>query len=296
MAADNAWLNTPIGTPGHLLHHMNAMGGHHQRVARAVAGGALHIAACFMRSDSADQVAALSGVAATTSNVAYAMGVVDSLGTGTNTLVAQPGAAGWRWGAHPDTVYLNASPHPGGARRSLAELADFLAHEGIHAADRIGPGDWESYATEFRAYWIMGVGAGLSTAFDPTMSGFGPKAPRARAIFDHLYGNSTYPFVKPAYDSNAGGFRERVDNYLFPDGINLTLSPQLADLRAEIESYAPGPGRFAAKRTAIMTKYSRCTAGDQAEIHNNRDWRDLVELKFTGAERTDIKTVLGIPQ
>jgi hypothetical protein len=45
-----------------------------------------------------------------------------------------------------------------------------------------------------------------------------------------------------------------------------------------------------------MTKYSRCTAGDQAEIHNNRDWRDLVELKFTGAERTDIKTVLGIPQ
>lgn len=296
MAVDNAWLNAPIATAGHLLHHMNAMGGNHARVARAVAGGALRIAACFMRSDSADAVTALGG--STTTQVAYAMGVVDPIGTATNTLVAQPGAAGWRWGAHPNTVYLNASPHPGGARRSLAELADFLAHEGIHAADRTGSGsgDWESYVTEFRAYWIMGTGAGSATAFDPTMSGIGPKAPRARVIFEHLYGNSTYPFVKPAYDANAAGFRERADNYLFPDGINLALSPQLADLRAEIEGYTGAAGTFPAKRAAVSTKYTACPPGDKNEVHNNRDWRDLVEQKFAGAERTDIKTLLGIPQ
>jgi hypothetical protein len=306
MAADNAWLNTPIATAGGLLHHMVGKGGHYARVANGVATGALKVAACFVRSDSKDQVTALSGAAALDTQVAYAMGTVDPLGTGTNTLVAQPGANAWRWGAHPDTVFLNASPHPGSAgHRTLDDLADTLAHEGIHAADRdSGAGVWDSYATEFRAYWISGIGSGLSTAFDPTMSGLGPKSPRARAIFQHLYGNSTYPFVQPNYDANTGGFRERVDNYLFPDGINLTLSGELTALRSEIESYSGVAADYPAKKAAVIAKFGLCPAADQAQIRNNRDWRDLVEAKFTAratvgppasTERAEIKAALGIP-
>ena len=222
-------------------------------------------------------------------------GFVDPLGTAANTLVAVPGAAGWRWSAHPDTVYLNATPIPGGGHRTLDALADFLAHEGIHAADLIPPGTWNRYATEFRAYWIMGTGAGLSTAFDATMTGLGPKSPRARRIFDHLYGNSTYPFVKPAYDANDGGFREQADNYLFPDGINLTLSAQLTDLRTEIEGFT-GAG-FAAKKAAILAKYTACSPADASEIANNRTWRDLVESKFAvAAQRNQVKDALKIPR
>jgi len=40
-----------------------------------------------------------------------------------------------------------------------------------------------------------------------------------------------------------------------------------------------------------------CDATEKREITGNRDWRDLVEAKFTVAnERKDIKTVLAIPQ
>lgn len=297
MGNENTWLNEPIASAGHLLHHMVGMGGNHERVARAVAGGALKIRSCFVRSDSADQVTALAGNPVT--QVAYGMGVIDPLATRVNTLVAQPGAAGWRWSAHPDTVYLNVTPVPGGGRRSVADLAEFLAHEGIHAADRASGLDatWDSYATEFRAYWIMGVGSTESTAFDPTMSGIGPKARRARAVFGQVYGSPTYPTFKPAYDGNVNRFRERADSYLFPDGINLALSPQLADLRVTIEAYVSGVTVYATTKTAVTTKYAACIAGDQAEIHNNRMWRDLVEAKFlVAAEQLEIKTLLGIPR
>src|SRR5262249_13199166 len=150
----------------------------------------------------------------------------------------------------------------GGGHRTLAELGELLAHEGTHAADRDSgaPGEWDRYATEFRAYWIEGIGTGQPTAFDPTMSGLGPTAPRARAIFEFLYGSATYPFVKPAYDGNVAGFRERVDNYLFPDGINLTLSGTLTALRTEIETGTPvAPGAFAAKKAAVQAKFAGCT-------------------------------------
>jgi hypothetical protein len=299
MTADNAWLNGPIGTAGTLLHHMDAKGGHHRAVAQGVAAGALKVRACFMRSDSADQVTALSGAAAVSSKVAYAMGDVDAVGVAANTLIDVPGAAGWRWPAKPDTVFLNATPIPGGGHRTLDALGDFLAHEGIHAADRKSSGGntWDRYATEFRAYWVMGVGSGKSEAFDPSMSGLGPKSERSREIFKHLYGNSTYPFVKPSYDDNVAGFRVRVDNYLFPDGINLTLSGKLTDLRAEIESFSGVPATFPAKKAAITGKFAACAAPDKAEIKNNREWRVLVEQKFAvPLQRNQIKDALLIPR
>jgi hypothetical protein len=143
----------------------------------------------------------------------------------------------------------------------------------------------------------MGVGAGMSEAFDPTMSGLGPKTERARAIFNHLYGSSTYEFVKPDYDANVSRFREQVDNYLFPDGINLTLSAKLTDLRAEIESFTGAPGTFAAKKVAIVAKFATCAPADAAQIKSNREWRILVEQKFPIlAQRNQIKDALHIPR
>jgi len=143
----------------------------------------------------------------------------------------------------------------------------------------------------------MGVGAGLSEAFDATMSGLGPKTQRARAIFNHLYGSSTYSFVKPDYDGNVSQFRERVDNYLFPDGINLTLSAKLTELRAEIESFTGAPGTFPAKKTAIVAKFAACAPADAAQIKSNREWRILIEQKFpVSVQRDQIKDVLHIPR
>ncbi len=299
MARDNAVLNTPIGTPG-FLDHMDKSGNPlWQRVANAVNSHALKVEACFIRSDAVTWLTTHRHDPARLT--AYAMGQV----TDARTLVAAPGAAGWRWGAAADTVFLNVTPREG-HQRSFDEMAEFLAHEGIHAADRTEGGEWGRYTTEFRAYWVMGVGSGESTAFDPAMSGIGPKTPRARAIFNHLYGSSTYPFVKPAYDANTAGFREQVDNYLYPDGINLTLSGNLTALRTEIESYS-GSG-YSAKKAAVRVRFGACSAADRTEITSNRMWRDLVEEKFTGSVVTSwlppaterkadqIKDILGIPR
>src|SRR6202034_3083604 len=115
------------------------------------------------------------------------------------------------------------------------------------------------------------------------MSSLGPKSPRANRIFRHLYGSATYPYVQPNYDRNIDHFRERVDNLLHPDGINLTLSRPLADLRAEIESYVSSAAHYPPKKAAVLAKFAACSPDDRREITGNRAWRDLVEEKFRTA-------------
>jgi len=150
------------------------------------------------------------------------------------------------------------------------------------------------------------MGAALSTEFNPNLpETIGPRSERANAIFQHVYGSATYDWVKPAYDGNVGGFRDRVDAYLYPDGVNLLLSAHLADLRQEIESFAVGAA-FDAKRAAITAAFGICDATEKREIAGNRVWRELVEAKFPGVAapigggaptpRADqIKAILGIP-
>lgn len=303
LALDNTALNEPIGIPGTFLFDMVTAappGSPQALVAHAAATGSIKVQSCIVRSDSAAWLRAKGHDP--TKQVAYALGQLDDA----HTMAERPGAAGWRTPMFPDTVFLNLTPNTHlPAKRTHAEMAELLTHEGIHALDRIPPGNWGSYIAEFRAYWVMGLGAGLSTAPDPKMSNIGPKSPRARAIFEHLYGSPTYPFVRTDYDANMAGFRAKVDAYLYPDGINLALSTQLADLRKEIESYT-GWG-FSAKKAAISARFAACSAADRAQITNNREWRDLVEEKFTGTivvwemppklkrEKDEIKALLGIP-
>lgn len=305
--ADNKWLNTAIGTAGGLLHHMDTAygaGSIEQRVARAVAAGAFTLKACTVRSDSRTVVVGAGKDPG--EQVAYALGAIDaSPGPLPNTLIAGPGADWYRVGGG---VYLitRDSTHTG-PRKPLAALAQGLKHEGIHAVDRELPAavagdDWPDYVAEFRSYWVEGRGAALSTAVDPTMDNRGPKSARSRDIFEFLYTdmNATYPFVKEDYDSNANGFRDKVNNYVYPDGINLILSGKLTALRTEIDSFSGLPADYPAKKAAIQAKFAALVPGtDDAElreIRGNRDWRDLVESKFpVAANRTEIKGILGIP-
>jgi hypothetical protein len=302
LASDDVLLNQPIGTPGTFLFDMSstaAAGSAQALVAQAAATGAIKVKSCIVRSDSAMWLKAKGKDPS--KQVAYALGQLDDA----HTMAERPGAIGWQVPTIPDTVFLNLTPntHNPGTKRGHAEMTGLLTHEGIHAADRAPGGHWGDYLREFRAYWVMGVGSGLSTAPDPSMSNLGPKSPRARAIFNHLYGNPTYPFVKTDYDPNVAGFREKVDNYLYPDAINLALSITLSALRKEIESYT-GTG-YAIKKALVTAKFAACTPDDKEQIKRNREWRDLVETKFTGTvsiswrktepEKDQIKTLLGIP-
>ena len=70
---------------------------------------------------------------------------------------------------------------------------------------------------------------------------------------------------------------------------------ELDALRVEIESYTGAP--FAAKRAAIVAKVAGLSAVDKDELRKRRDWRNLVEGKFTTvSEADDIKALLGIPR
>lgn len=206
---------------------------------------------------------------------------------------------GWLWGSliFGGTHALNALFLPPDQRATylavgvpfITVLGSGLGHLGSHDA-------WDEYQREFRAYWIEGKGAGLAEDQMSTAPPRGPRSARANAIFTFLYGNPAYPYVQPAYDANTNGFREKVDAYFHPDGVNLTLSMLLFDLQREVESYT-GTG-FAAKRTAIQAKYALLPVGgpERWEVHAQNQWRRLVEAKFTNSiERSQIFTDLGVP-
>lgn len=297
--ADYAILNSVA--PGSILADMTARGGQAARISNSIQAGFIKLEPFMIRADAATFVAAHGSDPHV--NTAYLMGhtAVDDA----HTLIAQTGADGWRWSSVPDTIFINLTPslNNPAAKRSNASVIGTVTHESVHALDRrpSSSSTIERYKTEFRAYWMDGTfdnrpnGTPRSTAFDPTMSNRGPKSEKARAIFNHMYGSPTYPFVKPAYDANTDHFREQVDAFIIPDGINLIVSSNLERLRDAIAHFT-GVG-FAAHRAHILSLYNAAamTAEDRREISGNRAWRDLVESKYTGANRTTIKNDLHIP-
>jgi hypothetical protein len=129
----------------------------------------------------------------------------------------------------------------------------------------------------------------------------GPKSPRARAIFQHLYDD--YDYVQPAYDNNTDGFRDEVDQYVIPDGLNLIVSVRLEALRKLVAGFdGSNFPDFRAKVQAFTgigppPPEGEFTIDDRAAIASSRAWRDLVNAKVPGAaHRAAIKTDLGIPQ
>ena len=223
-----------------------------------------------------------------------------------NTLVGEPGAIGWYWNnsRFRSTIFINLTPsmeHPG-TKRDNKDIIELITHEAIHALDR-GPGtkstsDFENYRSEFRAYWNEGNADidKLSTAYDKTMDNRGPKSPRARAIFEHMYGNPTYPFVKKNYDKNKRGFRDKVNAYLFPEGINLIGSHRLENLRKEIAGYRGKTKKQFRDHFLYLAISTIFLSKDEInEIKGNRSWKKLVEKTYWGKQEKEVKNLLKIP-
>jgi hypothetical protein len=201
-----------------------------------------------------------------------------------------------------------------GAKRPDAEVMEFAIHEGTHAVDEWDlTTDAENYRSEFRAYWNQGlfgppdvqicpVGAVncFDATIDPTMSPPGPKSPRARKIFEHVY--ASYDFVRTAYDNNTNGFREMADNYTHPEGLNLNFSRGLDALQKKIRTYTVPT--FPALHTTVKgfmgigppPPSGVLTAGEQAEVASQRSWGLLIDREVAvAAHRTALKTTLNIP-
>jgi len=307
-AADEAHLHD--ASPPGLLGKMKAQGGVAANVAEAISTGKITLHALTTRHDSAAFVASSTGAANVMLN-----GYFEGL-TYATSFTAQIGAAGFTLPSG-DIVVNRTTDVISLSKRDDDEIIMLVVHESVHHMD-VRPAadtDIERYKTEFRAYWMDGrygppnaptcagaPGTCFGTTYDGSMAPPGPKSPRARKIFDDLYGDATYDFVKPAYDKNTSGFREQVDNYLIPDGINLIASGRLDSLRAVIEGW-PGTGfpAFRAKVQGYMAIGPPPAAGvltsdERHEISSNRSWRDLVERKVADhTQQGQIKSDLNIP-
>jgi hypothetical protein len=239
-----------------------------------------------------------------------------------HTIVLGTGAGGWRiQGGHPayagTFILLSRTPDVTLAvpRRPDAELQTYAVHESTHFMDRgHGPGPIEQYKTEFRAYWMdgrfgppdqaAGGPGGFDAVFDATIRPPGPKSPRANRIFHETYdAPRLYPYCQPNYDANTNHFREEVDSYLVPDGINLILGARLESLR--IQFLAGIAGNFAVFRTQVQGFFGVgaapaagvLSAAEKTFITQSRAWRDQVDnlVGATPAQKAQLKTDMGIP-
>jgi hypothetical protein len=322
LSADKLFLNTatpspPIPASGtgtvvdEMIHHGTPQSA---RIAQTVLAGTIVLEPMIIRPDSADflatQVAAghnrWSAVPSTHVIFALTDSPLDAapLADPSNSVEESPRVGAIQWN---NKVYIHLTTSLGPPSVRLANFASIIGtivHEAVHLVDiRPGSGtEIERYRTEFRAYWMDGERDHLGSAFDPAMDNFGPRSEKSRAIFEHLYRSATYDFVKDNYDPNTRGFRDQVNAYIVPDGINLLVSQKLEEIRSAIVGFSSSYG--AAQRTRINDLYNGnvaagiavANADERREISGNQAWRSLVErMGFSAADLTDIKNDLGIP-
>lgn len=289
--ADNTELNDPA--TGKLLDTMINKGGQAKRTAESILAGVIKLEPLLLRPDSSAYVTTSGGNSR--EEVGYLAGYSD---LAAESLVGPPNAVGMRIHSRAGMVYVNRTLSIATKKtRPIKEMMDFVVHESVHLLDeRPNPSGFiEKYKTEFRAYWMEGdpVRDKLSTAFDPSMDNKGPKSAKARDIFEYLYFSTTYSFVKQQYDSKRD-FREEVNRYIFPDGINLIVSVRIENLRKAVYAYAGTA--FDVHKREITGLYGLTKPEDKTEISGNRMWQDLVEKKYTDpVELKEIKTILNIP-
>jgi hypothetical protein len=313
--------------PSGLLGKMSARGGIPANVSEAVRAGRLTLRALTERHDSGAFVEAKLHKP-DPKQVGYFAG--PTYGPGDSMSFVDVPADAFRLPSFgPRFIVVNRTPNLRTPERKRSDdtIIQLLVHEAVHALD-VRPGEnapLERYKTEFRAYWMdahLGpplegscpedqkperctelTGSCLDTSYCAELTPPGPKTPRSRSIFNHLYGSPTYDFVKKNYDKNVDGFRRAVDQYVIPDGIDLIVSIRLDDLRILIDGWnGRGYADFRLRVRAFVRPdgsappHGRLSEEEKVQVRGNRAWRNLVERKIEHvAQQRQIKRDLGIP-
>jgi hypothetical protein len=184
-----------------IVGQLNKMGAQEKRLAEAMSKGIIDVQPMVMRHDSAAYVTAKQG-APDPSSVGYFSGTVED---DAHSFVDQTNTNGVTAEFQKVLVKRTFDVRAGAAgKQPDDEIISVLVHEAVHALDAPY---WQSsfdpidkYKTEFRAYWMDGgfgppdkpicpvpANGCRPAVVDPTMAAPGPKSPRARAIFKHLY-------------------------------------------------------------------------------------------------------------
>ena len=151
-----------------------------------------------------------------------------------------------------------------GSERYLRDV--LLTHEAQHGLDRHedepgGHGNpdtsplaaWNSYKTEFRAYWITNEYDSHSTRLVTAAAPW--RSDKQYAIFNHMYTSSTYAFVATHWDADAAlpdgrRFRVAIQDYAVPEGVDLINSIRIDDFYTLLGAASRRTGRPRPRRSA----------------------------------------------
>jgi hypothetical protein len=181
-----------------------------------------------------------------------------------------------------------------------------LKHETQHAADLHGNTDLERYKSEFRAYWL---GSGEFNSESPTAHvhhlGWTWTA-RQWAIFDDMYNDPTYGYVKTAWDAENAehdrtkrSFQNDVIAFARPESINPENSIRVDDFHQAVQAAshadcaADSAAHPNAKVTAVRTALAALDAADRADIKASAAFDATLAAQLSGAVLTDVRAALA---
>lgn len=212
-------------------------------------------------------------------------------------------AGGWNIGPQKLIAVVDAS------EMDKKEFYGTLRHEAQHATDDHGNSAWESYQTEFRAYfyqnnWDESPPFGhsfWSRTFEDTVAGRNVQFQTGLQleIFKGLYNEpGLYPYVKNAWDNDIAGFRAQVIGYSTPDtlAINKYNSIRIQNFNQAIAAL---PGGINDKNDVNVTNLynfiadpSRLQKDEAGYILDNTLIMQNIESKLTGLALFKIKMAL----
>jgi hypothetical protein len=211
-------------------------------------------------------------------------------------------------------ISVQSSPTVDGFQDSAGHLAEMestigqgrdyllgvLMHEVQHDADAHGGGALERYKTEFRAYWL---GSKEFNTLSPKRWVWRMGADwtaRQFGIFQHLYTDPVYAYVKTAWDAEAAlpaaarVFRKGVLDFRLPASINQNNSIRIVDLSTALtvttfadcaaDTVAAPNANVAAVRAAALA----LQPGDRRDVAASGPMQRLIRAHLRGRPLTQI--------
>jgi hypothetical protein len=185
-------------------------------------------------------------------------------------------------------------------------LWSVLKHEIQHASDDHGDTDLEGYKTEFRAYWL---GSGEYNALSPTrrVMHMGHEwNERQWAIFDRMYNDPTYAYVKKAWDADEAqpdlrrrAFQIGVRGFARPESINPYNSPRVQDFYRSVmatshaDCDADSTASPNAHVQAVRTALAALDPADRRDIHRNDSFTHALRAHLKGHLLHAVYTAVG---
>ena len=181
-----------------------------------------------------------------------------------------------------------------------------LKHEIQHASDDHGDTALERYKTEFRAYWL---GSGEYNALSPnrrvTHKGHEWNE-RQWGIFDHLYNDPDYGYVKTAWDADEAQpdrrkrtFQIGVRAFSRPESINAYNSPRIEDFYRTVmaASHADCDADSAASPNpnvhAVRTALAALDPADRRDIRRNDSFTRVLREHLKGRLLHEVYAAVG---